>query len=522
MAEQEEDLVAKGRARVARVKLPPPDGCRLHDSDEGVDTSSLIPRSVITQVAIAALEEIKGSSPQRDQNQQRSSSSACSDKTKDDATACAETDTVNTIVDESTAAALWQILASTASTEDGLTSHPIIDPHPPYELDSCDTELPYVHANSLIGYSNGPVATVSSPGYQWRPLLADSGVHLPIFHLAEEDNVGLNELVVDHDIVMRTDRSIAAGVPLPFSLPTTPPATPPTCSIGDTAALLPIDCVVEAEHLVSDAHYYSEHALFMKSPPSPAQSTVTLRNNLGHTSINIADFLKLGHAKNCWCGYCNSDPYSDFIGKIGTSPSSSTTLAGQDSADDEGDGKDDDDCDDDSALSLTLHHSSSDLDADADVPDLLDLIDACTTRNSHKHSKNDTVEDDDWLLFTPLPLALATAEDRFDSASPLYLPSSPILHRQHQQRAPTPAIVITSADPSADDCSDDYVAIATPSAASTGDSTVWPTWESMFPRRPSSAWEAGLAQFGDERVGCGFAAAAEGSWRWGRESEGEW
>lgn len=407
---------------------------------------------------------------------------------------------MNTIIDESTAATLWQISASTAHTKDGFEPHSIVDSHPPYELDSCETELPHVHANSLLGYSNGPVASVASPGYQWRPFLTDSGVDLPIVHLAEGDDVGLSELVVDHDIVMRTDRSIAAGVPLPISLPATPPETPPTCSIGDIAALLPIDCVAEAEHQNSDAHYHSEQSLFTQSPPSPAQSAATLRNDQGHRSINIVDFLKLGHAKNCWCGYCNSDPYSDFFGRRDTSPSSSTTLAGQDSADDEGDDKDDD-----SALSLVLHHSSSDLDADADVPELLDLIDACAIPNSPQHSENGTAEDDDWLLF--MPLTFATVEQRFDSASPLYLPSSPILQPQHQQRTSTPAIVITSSDPSMNDFSDDYVAVAAPSAASTDDT------ESMFPRRPSSAWEAGLAQFGDEGVGCGFAAAVEGSWR---------
>jgi hypothetical protein len=362
---------------------------------------------------------------------------------------------------------------------------------PPYELDARETEIPYLHANSLVGYSNDRDVPDILPDYEERKSLADSGVGLPIKVASEtHDMVGLNEMVVDHDIMAPASVTLAAGV----ALPATPPATPPLHPLADMAAILPVDCITEAEHIHSDAHYCSEQALF-SSPLS--LSAETLHEGIDSSSINIADFLKLGHAKQCWCGHCSSEPYDLTRSAANASISSSITLTDRDRAAD-GDGN--------LALSLLLHPSESELDTESD--------------DSELHANIETVEDEDWLLFSPA--AIKPTGEQSPSTSTMYLPSSPILHRQRQHRAPAPTVVITSSDPSANEPSDDYIAVAAPTAAATSPTTASMAWNDMFPRRSSSLWMADVGTCKSDRVGLGFADARNGRLGWGRESEEEW
>jgi hypothetical protein len=363
---------------------------------------------------------------------------------------------------------------------------------PPYELDARETEIPYVHANSLVGYSNDRNVPDILPDYEERRFLADSGVGLPIIIASETpDMVGLNELVIDHDIMAPASVTLAAGV----ALPATPPATPPLHPLSDMATILPVDCITEAEYIHSDAHYCSEQALF-SSPLS--LSAETLHEGTDSSSINIADFLKLGHAKQCWCGHCSTDePYNLARSAVHASISSSITLADRDRAAD-GYG--------DMILSLLLHPSESEPDTESD--------------DSGIHANIKSVEDDDWLLFSPA--ATKPTGEQSPSTSTMYLPSSPILHRHRQHRAPAPTVVITSSEPSAEEPSDDYIAVAAPTAVAASPTTTSMAWNDMFPRRSSSLWKADLATCENERSGLSFANARKGSWRWGRESEEEW
>jgi hypothetical protein len=312
--------------------------------------------------------------------------------------------------------------------------------------------------------------------------------------------VGLNELVVDHDILTPASVTLAAGV----ALPATPPATPPLHPLSDMAAILPVDCITEAEYIHSDAHYCSEQALF-SSPLS--LSAETLYESINSSSINVADFLKLGHAKQCWCGHCTDEPYDLARSAANVSISSSATLADRNRAAD-GDGN--------SILSLLLHPSESEPDTESDDLELLNLNEV----NNGSAKYNETVEDEDWLLFSPI--AVKSAEQQTSSVSTMYLPSSPILHRQRQHRAPAPTVVITSSGPSANEPSDDYIAVAAPSATATSSTTTSMAWHDMFPRRSSSLWKADLAARENESFELGFAESRRGGWRWGRESEEEW
>jgi hypothetical protein len=385
------------------------------------------------------------------------------------------------------------------------------DAQPPYELDGRATEIPYVHANSLTGYSNDRDVLDTLPAYEERRDLADSGVALPIMISSEtRDMVGLNELVVDHDIMTPAYATSATNVPLPVSLPATPPATPPLHPLGDIATVRPVDCITEAEHTHSDAHYCSEQALF-SSPSSLAESTETMHAAVDSSSINIADFLKLGHAKQCWCGHCAVESYDLAHAGANASISSSVTLADRDLAAD-GYG--------DLTISLLLHPSESEPDTASDDPELLDYNEATNSSTRNNDGNVAAVEDEDWLLFSPA--TVRPADEPTSSAPTMYLPSSPILHRQRQQRAPAPAVIITSSEPSANEPSDDYIAVAAPTSATTSPTATKMAWHDMFPRRSSSMWKPDPAICEGESFGLGFASARRGSWRWGRESEEEW
>ena len=70
--------------------------------------------------------------------------------------------------------------------------------------------------------------------------------------------------------------------------------------------------------------------------------------------------------------------------------------------------------------------------------------------------------------------------------------------------------------------SDDYIAVAAPTSATTSPTATKMAWHDMFPRRSSSMWKPDPAICEGESFGLGFASARRASWRWGRESEEEW
>lgn len=524
------------------MKLPPSVACRLHRSDNSVGSSPATPMSQqsISQAILTAFAEIKAtdSLPSR-----RSEQSQCSTLVE----ACYEDEkskpspTLPNLASDplgKTAANTLRDVLKTSQTSvtasNNLTSSPTeivktiieaqepqasagrclsqyYDEQPPYELDARETEIPYVHANSLTGYSNDRDVLDTVPDYEERQYLADSGIGLPIIiSSGTQDMVGLNEIVVNHEIMSPAYATSAVGVPLPASLPATPPATPPLHPLSDMATILPVDCIIEAEYIHSDAHYCSEQALFA-SPLSLAQSTETLHAVVDTSSINIADFLKLGHAKQCWCGYCTNEPYDLIRNGANASVSSSTTFADRDVAADEGG---------DSTLSLLLHPSESEPDTESDDPELLDCNEANNDSARDDYAKVATEEDEDWLLFSPA--AAKPTEEPAPSTSTMYLPSSPILHRQRQHRAPAPTVVITSSEPSVNEPSDDYIAIAAPTTAATSPTTTSMAWRDMFPRRSNSLWKADLVAYESRSFGLGSADERRGSWRWGRGSEEEW
>lgn len=535
-----EEELETGPSKRFKVKLPPTVACRLHRSDNGSETILPMPNSSITQEATATFVESHDTTPPPvsacGQSQYHdSTSSFCANEVLC-RTTISSPDPVVGIMNETAGTELLEINQNNRHSVSDMTmgssnttlmtpcvreDHRPLDysppyynaEQPPYELDGREIELPYVHANSLTGISNDLEVKETLPSYEELQFLADSGVGLPVvFCNEQEDMVGLNELVVDHDIMAPIHAIKAANVPLPVSLPATPPATPPSYSFGNLAAILPIDCITEAEHRDSDAHYHSEQALFDQPPTSPTQSTGVLYENLGVNSINIADFLKLGHAKHCWCGHCTDERYNSSHDESSVSISSSITLTDRSPVDDE---------DGSLVLSLMLNPSESEPDTVSDPPELLNHGDAVGSATKYTDGDVQAMEDDGWLLFSHV--MTKPAEERASSLSPLYLPSSPILHRQSEQRAPASTVIITPSETATSELSNDYVAVAAPTTSIATNSTATRlTGDDMFPQRPRTTRESGPALYEAAGNGCVFAKAAEGSWRWGRESEEDW
>ena len=530
------------------VKLPPPVACRLHHSDTSVDSSPTVPMSYPNVRRLITVPKANSTTSLPSLRSEQSQDSPfipthygegkpqptvimvpdpaddpavdfLSETTAITPEGNLKTNTTSVEASDdpssctSVTAQSCQTLGKAQQRTDASGCHPshYIAEQPPCELDARETEIPYVHANSLTGHSNDRDVLDVSPAYEQRRALADSGVGLPIIFADEPHHlVGLNELVVDHDIVASTNDTTAAGVALPVSLPATPPATPPLRRFIDMANILPVACIVEAEHNLSDAHYHSEQALFCQSPLSLAQSAQTLHESTTSSSINIAEFLNLGHAKQCWCGHCTEGSY-DASRNGANAFSSSTTLADHNRAKYG---------DNDLTLSLLLHPSDSEPDTESDDPELLDSSEAKADHTKYVPANVGAIEDDDWLLF--LPSVIQPVEEPSLSAPAMYVPSSPILHRQMQQELATPAVITGSSSASANEASDDYIAVAAPAAAATGAVATNLGWHDMFPRTSSAMWKAELATCDDESFGCGFAGSNRGNWKWGRESEEEW
>ncbi|KAI7461304.1 hypothetical protein KC357_g8753 [Hortaea werneckii] len=169
---------------------------------------------------------------------------------------------------------------------------------PAIELDG--KEIPYVHPNSLVGVAND---LAMSPYIDEHPKSKETEVN---YTPLPSPPTGLNDLLINLEV----------GPPSPPSKPNdtanesgdypTPSSYSHTTMI--IADILPIDCIAIKEDddggaktlTNSDAHYQSEQLLFAADdlpalPASPTEQSV----------IDVAAFLKMGHAPQCWCSECD-------------------------------------------------------------------------------------------------------------------------------------------------------------------------------------------------------------------------
>ena len=147
----------------------------------------------------------------------------------------------------------------------------------PAELEN--TEIPYVHANSLTGVAN-QCASIADTNTE-DAIMFDSPVCMkPVDELL----YGMNELTLDPYVDTGSTESLPP-------LPTSPRLEAVESSLWDAELVNDISDGGEAEWSGSTAHFGSEQSLFdLKSD----------RN-----IVPLARFLAMGHAPNCWCPTCD-------------------------------------------------------------------------------------------------------------------------------------------------------------------------------------------------------------------------
>ncbi|TKA75802.1 hypothetical protein B0A55_06394 [Friedmanniomyces simplex] len=215
------------------------------------------------------------------------------------------------------AANLWNILAAVDSSRREASADPYLasflpssdesyqaaweahinlvhQPHGPAELDG--REIPYVHANSLTGHSNEVLLSLYANEH---PALSDSGV---CFTPLASPPLGMNELMMDYGIGLPYAEAPKYAANYDSAELQQPISTQHSLVLAD---ILPINCVHGANDdgeqalEASDAHFQSEQSLFtLGTAPEPTSAD----------DIDIATFLKMGHARNCWCNACSDAP----------------------------------------------------------------------------------------------------------------------------------------------------------------------------------------------------------------------
>lgn len=444
-----QELPSNSTRPKAQVKLPA-NACKLHPSDTGIqavtvtgdDAESSKARSYESLLIEHYGEPSIGRPVQGHHSQQ---------------TPKAVPDPSEQVSDDATAANLWRILDCQRS---GIVSHAtestysaIMTPLPaetpgeldaptlfasrehfcqsPFELDG--RELPYVHSSSLTGYCNAnPGETSAVPDYQQQTWMDDFGIGAPTVRYAE-DLTGLNELMVDHNTSSSRDFQSSPTADLPMVSTMTSPVLAGSSLLQE----LPADYLAyDSECTPSDAHFQSEQALFAQSPAVTPLSLKPL-TDVNRSAISIGDFLKLGHARDCWCGFCSDQA------ETSTEDDASSTKVAVDDAD--------------SAISLD---ADTDSDSQAETPELISLDDSDAM----------TEADDGWLLYTD---NVAAEEGRSD----LYLPSSPVLH-QPPESPSAPVVTVTS-----------HPEGTVPELSK----TQRPPWGDLFPSRPCSALSSSMA-----------------------------
>ncbi|GAB1742898.1 hypothetical protein NU219Hw_g8602t1 [Hortaea werneckii] len=171
------------------------------------------------------------------------------------------------------------------------------------ELDG--KEIPYVHPNSLLGVAND---LAMSPYMDEHPTSKETEAN---YTPLPSPPTGLNELLVDHEVEPPSSPSKQNDTTNETDDYPTPSSYSHTTMI--IADILPVSCIMDQDHgtdddddggaktlTESDAHYQSEQTLFADLPALPASPEQSV--------IDVAAFLKLGHAPQCWCSECDFQP----------------------------------------------------------------------------------------------------------------------------------------------------------------------------------------------------------------------
>jgi len=153
------------------------------------------------------------------------------------------------------------------------------------ELDN--TEIPFVHANSLTGHANerGSDAVLTD-----EPEVFVFDTPAGVAPL-EWSSFGLNELMVDHEYDVEALPPLPSS-PSPVEFETVSVITTPPCeesNVFDDEPPVP----------ASDAQYNIGMALFdLESAAFPADE---------EDLVDVTTFLAMGHGNSCWCKDCEEE-----------------------------------------------------------------------------------------------------------------------------------------------------------------------------------------------------------------------
>lgn len=321
----------------ATVKLPPPvivNGCKLHESDSGVVELEALPKSRGSFVPDGDSVEHLAAVPDRQISRLTPRPQTFPDEFASDLLRlfCSPDRQHNWDDAES-----YRMLTVDDRIEDRASSS-VLRQRDPTEIDG--REVPYTHANSLVGCSNALGSRRPTSFYKYAVLRyggsLDNSVNAPSDLSDSATAAGLNELLMDTDILNprsatpsleaaakqplppSPSRIVRSGIP-PFSNdlrylldedPTSSTIQQQRQPAVSELALINSDrseshngphnaaAAGTAEQKAAHAHFISEASLF--ALPSPLASSAALEQDDG--IVDVATFLNLGHARQCWCG----------------------------------------------------------------------------------------------------------------------------------------------------------------------------------------------------------------------------
>lgn len=162
----------------------------------------------------------------------------------------------------------------------------------PFELASSD--VPYVHANTLTGYANETAAHHSESN-----VMEDSAIYLTEMFSSSNNTPSAYE-----------GYEVPSQEPLYVSRPALPMSgyADPVSNVDietHTDKVLETSIELAGDELEdSAAHFTSEQDLFAPPPPLLEQTSQSPTASF----CDLATFLSMGHAENCWCLACEGEP----------------------------------------------------------------------------------------------------------------------------------------------------------------------------------------------------------------------
>ena len=157
-----------------------------------------------------------------------------------------------------------------------------------------NTEVPYVHANSLTGHANER-GSEAWPTSEENMIIFDSTA---TFSPVQELPTGTNEPVVDP----YSEQGYTEALLAVLDLPPLPPSPDPEDTAPIVTDPVPQSCCDDGEQALAnpDSYFKDELALFQLPPPAFEAADEDI--------VDVAMFVAMGHSPSCGCTDCAEPP----------------------------------------------------------------------------------------------------------------------------------------------------------------------------------------------------------------------